>query len=232
MTQATPMPWYSTPAGIFAEGGEAIAIPIKQPNADLIVRAVNAHDELVAALEEAITWNSHDDEDVPAVWLDQAKAALAKAMYAVMSGEVNSTPASSEDWAKKRSLDLEPIKARAEAATPEPWVASNEGGTAFLMEGDQDGDLLVNDSDGQFFERWDVLFCAHARQDIPALIAEIERLRDEKSTIAADLVLEKLLKNRLSHKIDTAQSILSQTQGGMNGAEPKDMVADLAKLLL
>jgi len=73
---------------------------------------------------------------------------------------------------------------------------------------------------------------AFVRKNLLALIAEVEHLRDEKSTIAADLVLEKLLNNWLSDKIDTAQSILSQTQGGMNGAEPKDMVTDLAKLLL
>lgn len=31
---------------------------------------------LAGALGEAITWNSHDDEGVPAVWLDQADVAL------------------------------------------------------------------------------------------------------------------------------------------------------------
>ena len=31
---------------------------------------------LAGALGEAITWNSHDDEGVPAVWLDQADEAL------------------------------------------------------------------------------------------------------------------------------------------------------------
>ena len=31
---------------------------------------------LAGALGEAVTWNSHDDEGVPAVWLDQADVAL------------------------------------------------------------------------------------------------------------------------------------------------------------
>ena len=31
---------------------------------------------LAGALGEVITWNSHDDEGVPAVWLDQADEAL------------------------------------------------------------------------------------------------------------------------------------------------------------
>lgn len=34
--------------------------------------------ELLAALQEAILWDSHDDHDVPAVWLDAAKAAISK----------------------------------------------------------------------------------------------------------------------------------------------------------
>lgn len=35
--------------------------------------------DLVEALKEAIEWDGADDEGVPAVWLDKAKAALAKA---------------------------------------------------------------------------------------------------------------------------------------------------------
>lgn len=42
-------------------------------------RLIAASPELLKALEEAINWNSHDDEGFPAVWLDQARAALAKA---------------------------------------------------------------------------------------------------------------------------------------------------------
>lgn len=35
--------------------------------------------ELLEALQEAIEWDSHDDHDVPAVWLDVARAAVSKA---------------------------------------------------------------------------------------------------------------------------------------------------------
>ncbi len=34
---------------------------------------------LLAALEQAIEWDSHDDHDVPAVWLEAARAAISKA---------------------------------------------------------------------------------------------------------------------------------------------------------
>jgi hypothetical protein len=35
--------------------------------------------ELLEALEEAIEWDGHDSEGVPAVWLNKARAAIAKA---------------------------------------------------------------------------------------------------------------------------------------------------------
>ena len=34
-------------------------------------------DQLREALEEAVTWDSHDSEGVDAVWLEQARAAMA-----------------------------------------------------------------------------------------------------------------------------------------------------------
>ncbi len=42
-------------------------------------RLIAAAPELLEALEEAVFWDSHDEGDVPAVWLDKAKAAIAKA---------------------------------------------------------------------------------------------------------------------------------------------------------
>ena len=44
-------------------------------NAHLIAAAP----DLLAALESAVEWDSHDDEGEPAVWLEQARAAIAKA---------------------------------------------------------------------------------------------------------------------------------------------------------
>ena len=88
-------------------------------------------------------------------------------------------------------LDLDAIRARAEAATPGPW----EPDTSVR------GDCVVWGPDGQFLltqqaephwlpdangaprqvafdvDRRDCEFIAHAREDIPALLAEIERLR-------------------------------------------------------
>ena len=61
------------------------------------------------------------------------------------------------------SIDLEAIRARAEAASEGPWY--EEG---WFTE-DEDGDYVE-------IEPADAVFISHAREDIPALLAEVERL--------------------------------------------------------
>jgi len=80
---------------------------------------------------------------------------------------------------KQAELDI--IKARCEAATPGPWVwhiggdhdwLGPEDGLAILDDGSAAGEyqqVIAGDSpDGEFI--------AHAREDVPVLVAEIERL--------------------------------------------------------
>ena len=68
--------------------------------------------------------------------------------------------------------ELNEIEARAKAATPGPWVYD----TAEIMSIDKavvsaeyPEDGFDNEANGQF--------CAHAREDIPALIAEVRHLK-------------------------------------------------------
>ena len=76
------------------------------------------------------------------------------------------------------SIDLEAIKARAEAATPEPWVweifSSAYGGEWVVF--DLTDRVVASCSGG-----WgpDARFIGSAREDVPALVAEIERLTGE-----------------------------------------------------
>lgn len=42
-------------------------------------RLISAAPDLLEALEEAVQWDSHDSEGVPALWLEKARAAIAKA---------------------------------------------------------------------------------------------------------------------------------------------------------
>lgn len=94
-------------------------------------------------------------------------------------------------------LDLDPIKARENGATPGPWRLPQEqscGNSVVLCDtlGDSDGMGFCNSVVGMFLARSgristfeariqeadaNAAFCAHARQDVPALIAEVERLR-------------------------------------------------------
>ena len=42
-------------------------------------RLISAAPDLLAAVEEAVEWDSHDSEGEPAVWLERARAAIRKA---------------------------------------------------------------------------------------------------------------------------------------------------------
>jgi len=71
--------------------------------------------------------------------------------------------------------EIETIKTRCEKATPGPWKSYIEGreemsGSDFIMTGGEDIYLTGATADDQDF-------IAHARQDIPRLIEEIERLK-------------------------------------------------------
>ena len=78
------------------------------------------------------------------------------------------------------------IKHRCEAATPGPWTVYIEGrdhtsGSDFIMTGalgapDRGEDLEIT---GATMADYD--FIAHARQDIPKLLDEIERLKKERT---------------------------------------------------
>ena len=87
-------------------------------------------------------------------------------------------------------LDLTLIKERAGRATPGPWVYSPERDThdspihranANEVSGGYigpDGGGVVGSSEWIWLEDHDGEFIAHAREDVPALVAEVERLRD------------------------------------------------------
>lgn len=82
--------------------------------------------------------------------------------------------------------DLQIIKDRYTATSIATWVASIEGrdhesGSSFIMTGIPKGEDIWQTKRGEDLEisgatNADLDFIANARQDIPALIAEIERL--------------------------------------------------------
>ena len=80
--------------------------------------------------------------------------------------------------------ELADIRARCEAATGGPWRFVEEGrdntsGDSFIMTGPprgRNGDLYLT-TDKRDGSHADYEFIAHARQDIPRLLDEVERLR-------------------------------------------------------
>jgi hypothetical protein len=80
--------------------------------------------------------------------------------------------------------ELDAIRARCQAASRAPWVSFAEGrdhesGDSFIMIGDgqdREADMYISrDAKPASIEDQD--FIAHARQDVPALLAEVDRLR-------------------------------------------------------
>lgn len=93
---------------------------------------------------------------------------------------------------------LEEIKARAEKATPGPWSADDEHGdipgaerawcvSKITESGDYSHDIAYLSTDCAdpigTQETADAEFIAHAREDIPWLVAEVERLREYEGQI-------------------------------------------------
>lgn len=79
-------------------------------------------------------------------------------------------------------LDLEAIKARVNACPDGPWEIIEIDSGMKVVGPEQD--IL---EDGQLFGEEVLVFLAHARADIPALVAEIDRLR-ARLTITDDMV--------------------------------------------
>jgi hypothetical protein len=85
-----------------------------------------------------------------------------------------------------KPLDIESIRARAEKATPGPWITDHNDTFVSAHNGDGDWDWIVGDmtlDSGQEqsdFRGYNIkancIFIAHARQDIPALCDRVEAL--------------------------------------------------------
>lgn len=99
---------------------------------------------------------------------------------------------------------LDAIQARAEVAERGPWEVTNGGdnGTSTFIEG-PDGDVLIRNMRGHghlseeyvWIEEPTAQFIAHAREDIPALLAEVDRLR-ALTAVTEDMVERAVLAYR------------------------------------
>lgn len=79
-----------------------------------------------------------------------------------------------------RKVNLDAIRRRAAAATPGPWKIGSRFGCGVLGSAVAviSGKLPPIELDPHRNGRADAAFIAHARQDVPALLAEVDRLRN------------------------------------------------------
>jgi type II secretory pathway component PulJ len=80
--------------------------------------------------------------------------------------------------------NLEEIRKRTECARPGPWKSYIEGrdheaGSNYIQVSDNNQEMSTLEFSGKVTEA-DQDFIAHAREDIPALLSEIERLKAGK----------------------------------------------------
>ena len=77
--------------------------------------------------------------------------------------------------------ELAEIEARANAATPGPWDSAYGMTGTFVFEVLNEDDAHCTIAElSRFNQRNDAAFISHAREDIPALIAEVRRLRQRR----------------------------------------------------
>lgn len=72
-----------------------------------------------------------------------------------------------------KRVDLDAVEARAVAATPGPWGLRDHEGLSAICH--PCGWVLEDSADADMRDR---RFIAHAREDIPALLAEVRALRE------------------------------------------------------
>jgi hypothetical protein len=91
---------------------------------------------------------------------------------------------------------LDAIRARCEAATPGPWNAIDKGNTvpSYAIRHFAVGEKCVNVASGISTKTGDADFIANARTDVPDLLAEVEKLREQLEH--ADLVLDAYKQDR------------------------------------
>ena len=78
-------------------------------------------------------------------------------------------------------LDLDAIEARANAATPWPWECKNASHGARTIHAGARPLALVYITETSVVDN--IEFIVHAREDVPALVAEVRRLREREAKL-------------------------------------------------
>jgi hypothetical protein len=100
----------------------------------------------------------------------------------------------------ENKLDLQAIRKRAEAADTGPWFC--EDGNIYTKTEIAPG---CPGMIAEFVYRDEAEFIAHARQDVPALIAEVERLREQQARLVGELEKADAFSDELKEKLFRCQ---------------------------
>jgi hypothetical protein len=103
------------------------------------------------------------------------------------------------------ALDTAAIRAREQAATPGPWHITTQGGIeadSYTGPGEDAWSIASTRTEGDWF------FVTHARTDVPALLDEVDRLRD--LNVRAEAILRGYLPEtqRLEAEIDRLRKVI------------------------
>ena len=117
------------------------------------------------------------------------------------------------------TLDIAAIKARADKATAGPWDKVTPDDTRINSQSAEIAITLGNyETDWEKME-WDASFIAHARTDIPALIAALEA--SEAARVKAEQE-RNALKDALTNSCNLLENYID-TFGDMSGANRADL---------
>ncbi|MDP9351701.1 MAG: hypothetical protein M3P51_09205 [Chloroflexota bacterium] len=116
------------------------------------------------------------------------------------------------------TVDLEAIKARCKAATPGPWWATCRDVSDDFARDDSFLGFEVHGPPpayrGQLERGADALFIANARTDVPALVAEVERLQTCLEEAAAHAAGAERACDELESENDRLLALLARCEGG------------------
>jgi hypothetical protein len=110
--------------------------------------------------------------------------------------------------------DLEAIKARLAAATPGPWIydewyGTEDGGWAAIGPHHEAGEGECDEPDGEPHERAkrDGALIAHAPTDLAALVAEVERLREDYEAACRDAAVRQSIADTRREAIERLEAV-------------------------
>jgi hypothetical protein len=170
-------------------GGECPVLYVTRPDGDWCLlcggeHADEASDYRVVGIGHVLTG---DDRYVTCWTLRRMRKPSAMNRWSLAAFSHRVSAGSMPDVDLLSSDDLDAVERRCLAATPPPWWAWVEGrdgvaGDSFIgrgLDGARHSDLYLSTYPGEVVSAADYDFIAHARQDVPLLLAEVRRLREQ-----------------------------------------------------